>query len=316
MKSQKPLTINEYFNFDSKIYDNCKSIEDKFKIFAQYLLNQVEIKINDNTLTIEEIEIYYYNPKEHKDEYTHKNKDQLTNSMWYFHQYHNGTYKSGTYKGMDITFGTKQLNIYGGALIRSINNSTTNEFITGPCNTVNYILKMTDCKEVEDLVAKMSNLDIFNSKNPFYLTVNNKTNNENNTIFTGPRVGLSWKYPEYLVKEYRYLKQPSKIPKNRGSIISSLYNKGIKSPEIEKLTGISKASVSKSINEFTEGGKLKESEVKKLKHDKINIIFGYYCGLNKQNNSEIKMDNEVDENANKDEKPKKIIKSKKLTTEN
>lgn len=51
------------------------------------------MKIGGNVITTEEAEIYY-NSKDHKDDYTHKNKDQLTNEMWYFHQYHNGTYKN------------------------------------------------------------------------------------------------------------------------------------------------------------------------------------------------------------------------------
>jgi len=37
---------------------------------------------------------------------------------WYFHRYGSKGYKSGTYKGLDITFG--QDSMYGGILIRSI----------------------------------------------------------------------------------------------------------------------------------------------------------------------------------------------------
>lgn len=148
------------------------------------------------------------------------------------------------------------------------------EFITGPCNTVNYILKQFDCDEVAELVKKMKSLEIFNKKNPFYLKVSDEE--DDSRIFTGPRVGLSNKYPEFMVKEYRYLKQPSKIVKCRSSILSSLHNSGIKETDICKITKVSKATVQKAIKEFDDAEEFSEEEVKQLKPDKINQIFGYY----------------------------------------
>lgn len=268
------MSNKDYFKMESKIYKNCTSIEDKFKMFATYLLKQFKLKIGDAICSIEEVEIYY-NSADHKDEYTHKNKDQLTNSMWYFHQYQNGSYKNGTYRGMDITFGNGK-DIYGGALIRSISNTTDNEFVMGPCNTVNYILKKTGCAEIADLVKKMKNLEVLNEKNPYYLTIQ-PTQDANICIFTGPRVGLSLKYPEYLIKEYRYLKQPSKISKCRSTIISSLHNGGMKETDICKLTKLSTSSVKKAIKEFDDAEELEEDEVLALKPDKINKIYGYYA---------------------------------------
>lgn len=287
-KQSEELKQFEEFNIESNFYTKCKSIEDKFKLFATSLLSNFTIKVNNDLISIEEIE-FYYNSKDHKDHYTHKNKDQLTNSMWYFHQYHNGTYKSGTYKGLDMTFGNNK-DSYGGILIRSINNTTTNEFITGPCNVVNYILKKLNCESIEILVEKMKDKNIFNNKNPFYVEKNNQQNNieQNNKevkIFMGPRVGLSLKYPEYLIKEYRYLKQPNLIPKYRTTIISSLHNKGLTKDEIEQTTKLSKTSIKKAIEEFEEGCNLSETNLKNLKADKINKIFGYYCKNNQSNKS-------------------------------
>lgn len=267
------MSNKEYFKLESKIYKDCATIQDKFKLFATYLLKQFKMKIGENVCSLEEVEIYY-NSKDHKDDYTHKNKDQLTNAMWYFHQYPNGTYKSGTYKGLDITFGNGK-DIYGGVLIRSIENTTTNEFITGPCNVVTYILKKLECEEITDLVKKMKTLEVLNEKNPFYLTI--QPTQENTQIFTGPRVGLSLKYPTYLIKEYRYLKQPSKIPKCRTTIISSLHLGGMKKDDIVKLTNLTSSSVNKAIKEFDDAKDMDENDVKKLKPDKINKIFGYYA---------------------------------------
>jgi len=309
-KQSEELKQFEEFNIESNSYTKCKSVEEKFKLFATSLLLNFTIKINNDYISIEEIE-FYYNSKDHKDNYTHKNKDQLTNSMWYFHQYHNGTYKSGTYKGLDMTFGNNK-DSYGGILIRSIYNTTTNEFITGPCNVVNYILKKLNCESVELLVEKMKDKNIFNSKNPFYVEKNNIQQNEDSKkvkIFMGPRVGLSLKYPEYLIKEYRYLKQPNLIPKYRTTIISSLHNEGLTKDEIEQITKLSKNSIKKAIEEFEEGSNLSETNLKNLKVDKINKIFGYYCKNNKNNGASSNIvpnvvPNDVDE---------KIVKIKKST---
>ncbi|AYV79884.1 MAG: hypothetical protein Gaeavirus1_21 [Gaeavirus sp.] len=261
-----------YFQLDSPAYNKCTSIEDKFTTLATVLLTQFKLQINDITCTIEEVEIYYNSPN-HKDEYTHKNKDQLANSKWYFHQYPNGTYKSGTYKGLDITFGNG-LDTYGGVLIRSIQNVTTKEFITGPCNTVNYILMQTNSTDTTDLVSKMKDLHITNNDNPIYLIHDEQ--HEHATIFAGPRVGLSLKHPSFLLKEYRYLKQPSKIPKYRSTIISSLHNKKTSIKDIAILTKLSTTSIQKAITEFDNAKNLTQEDINKLKPDKINKIYGYY----------------------------------------
>lgn len=72
---------------------------------------------------------------------------------WYFHRF-GKTYKVGTYKGMDLTFG-KGDKAYGGILIRAISSVGAtdgkhlppNEFIEGPCNTVNKILEHNSDKD-------------------------------------------------------------------------------------------------------------------------------------------------------------------------
>lgn len=271
-----------YLNLESKLYKNCNSLEKKFKLLAEHLLNDFKLNLGDTVCSIEEIEIYYHSV-DHKDEYVHKNKDQLKNSSWYFHKYHNGTYKSGTYKGLDITFGNEK-DIYGGILIRSIMNNKTKEFITGPCNTVNYILKELKYNEVNDLVDDMESLNVFNKTNPFYLSIEFDVNNDDDSesdneenysyIFSGPRVGLSLKYPEYLLKEYRYLKQPSKIQKYRNTIISNLHKNGISEKDIIKLTKISANTIKKTIREFNDSKNLSKEDVAKLKVEKINQIYG------------------------------------------
>ncbi len=77
-----------------------------------------------------------------------------------------GNYKSGTYKGLDLTFGIPDRSI-GGILIRSLMpvsvekdgdvikviGGSKDTFIEGPCNCVNKILQETCGKDIKDLVA-------------------------------------------------------------------------------------------------------------------------------------------------------------------
>ena len=87
-----------------------------------------------------------------------------------------GNYKSGTYKGLDLTFGRPGTSV-GGILIRSlmpvtvetdggsvkVGGGSKDAFIEGPCNSVNRILKETCDKDIKDLVAMPEfKLDAFN----------------------------------------------------------------------------------------------------------------------------------------------------------
>jgi|SaaInlStandDraft_5_1057022.scaffolds.fasta_scaffold18447_2 3-methyladenine DNA glycosylase Mpg len=272
MSNQK--TNQDYFNMNSKLYKKCKSHEEKFMMFASHLLKQFKIKIGDTTCSIEEVEVYYHS-QDHKDKYTHRSSNQLKNATWYFHQFPNGSYKGGTFKGLDITFGNEK-DIHAGMLIRSIMNVDTNEFFMGPCNSVNYIIKQSGTDSIIDLVGSMQNLNVLNDKNAFHLELSDTVDNEQ--IFTGPRVGLSHKFPEYLIKGYRYMKTPKKIPKCRTSMVSALYVSGKNANEISSVMNLPLNSVKKSITEFDDAENLDEDEVKQMNpSSKMNAIYGYYA---------------------------------------
>lgn len=117
-----------------------------FNPLVESLLLESELVIKDitggnasfgsNTYKIREIEIYYYD-EDHEDPFVHCDPDQKSFGKWYFHK-RGGTYKGGTFKGLDFTIGSD--NVYGGALIRSIEND---ELIEGPCNCVDEILRVS-----------------------------------------------------------------------------------------------------------------------------------------------------------------------------
>ena len=163
-----------------------------FNNLANELLNGSLLQISDTCrLRLTEIEIYYYN-ESHQDEYVHKHLHQKRKGF-YMHQYKNGTYKSGTWKGLDITYGDDDT--YFGVLIRGvIDTKEGSKHIDGPCNSVNYIMKCLNCDNLEDLAQTIPRWKIVSSDDSMLQY----------PIYHSTRIGLSDKYPEFKIKPYRF----------------------------------------------------------------------------------------------------------------
>ena len=91
-------------------------MEKTFAEYAEKLLNNTILKVKDDSYRICEIEMYYCND-EHPDAYTHCDPLQLENGKFYAHRFKNKTFKSGTYKCMDIAYGDADTKTYFGILI-------------------------------------------------------------------------------------------------------------------------------------------------------------------------------------------------------
>lgn len=182
-----------------------------FEEIAKTILLQSILCVKDDEYDICEIE-FYYRGKEHDDTYTHGMPDQKTKGKFYFHKYKTGTYKSGTYKGCDITLAPDK-KTYFGALIRSICDRKTKEFIEGPCRVVNKILEHFDVTTVKDFIGdKDVPLDIYDKENELYISHDFKKPKKLPSIYAGSRIGLSDKYPDFQYKDYRFV--PSNYVKN------------------------------------------------------------------------------------------------------
>lgn len=248
----------------------------KFDDIANKLLNEVVLIINGLTFRLTEIEFYLHDDI-HKDIYTHRHKDQATSLKWYFHKMgHSESYKGGTYKCVDITFGYKdqtKKNVFGGILIRSIKQLDTNEEIIGPCNVVNHILKLNNCTAIEELVKLTDNGSCI-KKSVLYLKKNNTL--AVLPIQSGPRIGLNYKYPDFAVKNYRYLTNVKTNDKYRASIIINLHKEGKTNEEISKLTDVKVTQIKKYIDAYSEYVKTNTPEtkisVKELKPSNTTII--------------------------------------------
>jgi 3-methyladenine DNA glycosylase Mpg len=175
-------------------------------IFMKYVLI-----VENKEFRICEIEFYVKN-NNHDNKYTHSDSLQKTFGKWYFHRYPNGSYKSGTWKGIDLTLGNN--NTFFGVLIRSIYDSDVDEMIEGPCKVVNLILQLScDKNDVKEYMEnKKSPLSARSIKN-FYLK--RKQNLSIETIYKGPRIGLSDKYPEWKTINYRFIIKKNYIKKGK-----------------------------------------------------------------------------------------------------
>lgn len=209
---------------------------DWFRNIAKLLLNQTSLVVNKQPHRLVEIEFYYHD-RSHKDPFTHCHPEQLSHSQWYFHR-QGKTYRSGTYKGVDITFGNRES--FGGILIRSI-ETASGEIVEGPCLCVEYLLQQTGFSQVAELDDSIARREVWNNECPFLLQPQVK---EERAIFSSARVGLSLKraksepdMPQYLLLPYRYLNQPRQVRKGKVYLINALHLLGKTPEEIHQLTG-------------------------------------------------------------------------------
>ena len=129
--------------------------QDVFSKYANKLMNEYCLKVDDKKYNLIEIEFYFYDKENHPDPYIYCNEKQKECGKFYFHG-----------SGMDITFGNGKC--YGGILIRSIMNEE-GQYINGSL----ILLKKLFGDEIDKLKIELIEKDI---------------GNEN--IFCSTRVGL------------------------------------------------------------------------------------------------------------------------------
>lgn len=186
-----------------------------FYEIANQLLNESYLKINGTKYRLVEIEFYLRNAN-HKDMYVHADPEQLLKYKYYFHRFGNGTYKGGTFKGMDIVLGNENSDTYFGVLIRAILNTETDILIEGPCNVVNHILDAYEYKSILDLTGNKS-VRIRKNSNDFVLKSTTKFDLEE--LYCGPRIGLS-EGKKYWTSPYRYCILQNRIKKQKTKLIA------------------------------------------------------------------------------------------------
>ena len=165
-----------------------------FDKIADAYLNHTVVEVNKKYYRVGEIEFYLNDYQVHKDTFTHGQGIQKETAKWYFHKF-GSSYKSGTYKGLDVAIGKGDGVAAGGILLRSLMpltlspESSTQEmkfthgdtfldkvyFIEGPCNCVNRLLQDTKPADsatfdIKDLVERSDfSLDVFDPNSCMHL---------------------------------------------------------------------------------------------------------------------------------------------------
>lgn len=197
---------------------------------------------------------FYVNSPNHKDTFTHGDVMQTEFARWYHHRT-GGEYRGGTYKGLDLAFGSE--GTHAGMLIRGVESiDDPSKIYDGPCVCVDHLLSLSGFGDVP-LMVKGYDRDVSEKPgSPSYLTL---TDERAHTIYRGPRVGLSLKRGaseprvRYLSAPYRFLTEPSRIKKGRLNLVCGLHRQGVSADEIARLTGSKLTQVKNYIEQYDAG---------------------------------------------------------------
>ena len=226
-----------------------------FRGAADLLLNHTTLYIAGSPHRLAEIEFYWHGPG-HEDPFAHRDPIQVDSGIWYFHR-QGGTYKGGTYKGVDIAMGRRP-DTYVGILIRSIMDAASGVLIEGSCTCVDHVLSRTGKESVAALVGSFDGSIDPRESSPLFLAHEDPRGGAAQ-VFDSPRVGLTLKKgatPErraFLARAYRFTIEPRRTKKGRPHLVVRLHQEGYSNEAITRITGASAATVARCVRAFEVG---------------------------------------------------------------
>jgi hypothetical protein len=234
------------------------SAEDWFDRIATRLLYGSRVSVGKESYRFVEIEFYYCGDL-HPDPFTHRDPLQLECGRWYFHRTR-GTYRSGSFKGLDLTFGDGEA--FGGVLIRGIETSD-GTLIDGPSLCVDHLLASAGMKTVAAFDKAIEGRLAWDPENPLSLEARDAEKEEE--YVRSARVGLSLKKisvtdgaAKYIMRAYRYLSEPRRTSKGKIHMVLALHARGVDPEKIREITGCPKQSIQRYIDDFEAGRKEKD----------------------------------------------------------
>ena len=192
------------------------NIPSQFDKVADAILNDFVLVSAGIEWRLFEIEFYYHSEL-HPDPFVHRHPQQLSTGKWYFHK--TATYyKSGIFRGVDLTFGDEVEKTYGGILIRGlVNPANLKDYVYGPAKCVNYFFEKLNIsvKETDDIYATQKEC-------PELFLKEEKLKEE--LIIRCPRVGLKLRTGDdnekfYRFSDYRYLIYPQLPHRGKNALI-------------------------------------------------------------------------------------------------
>ncbi|MDI1478213.1 hypothetical protein [Polyangium sp. y55x31] len=248
---------------------------------AQLLLNHATLFVAGSSYRLAEIEFYWYGPG-HEDPFAHRDPIQVNSGVWYFHR-QGGTYKGGTYKGVDIAMGRRP-DTYVGILIRSLVDPASDTLIEGSCTCVDHVLSRTGKESVAALAGSFDGSIDPRKGSPLYLAHEDPQGGAAE-VFDSPRVGLTLKKgatPErraFLGRPYRFTIEPARTKKGRPHLVVRLHQKGLSIEEIVRITRVGAATAMRCVRAF-EAGKGRDPEEYRgdLSTEKLCELWGALSG--------------------------------------
>lgn len=229
---------------------------------AAALMNSWDLWIAGQPFRIVEVEAYVHSPH-HADPYAHGDEGQATCGNWYFHK-KGGTYKSGSFKGMDLACGDKESNVFAGLLLRAIIDSSE-KLIEGPCLVVDKILELNGKASIADFASGRSaaELSALSTEGLFLAPA---VESRSHAVRSAARVGLVLreedggpKTPkthmhgrpiEFCTRPYRFSTAPARLTKYRSGFVASAHLAGTNDDKL----GLSEQNFAKYVKS-TEDGK-------------------------------------------------------------
>jgi hypothetical protein len=205
-----------------------------FRAIAELLLDRTVLVVAGRPHRFTELEVYFDGPA-HPDPFTHGDPRQREMARWYFHRV-GGTYKGGTYKGVDIAFG--RADACAGVLVRGIAElGEPAQLVDGPCLVVDRLLALTGRASVADLADRID-LAIDAPDSPVRVEA---AAARGARVYASPRIGLTLKKGAtparvaYLSRAYRFLTEPARIKKGRALLVGALHREGYAIDDIARL---------------------------------------------------------------------------------
>eukprot|EP00746_Dinoflagellata_sp_MGD_P135046 gnl/MRDRNA2_/MRDRNA2_68956_c0_seq1.p1 gnl/MRDRNA2_/MRDRNA2_68956_c0~~gnl/MRDRNA2_/MRDRNA2_68956_c0_seq1.p1 ORF type:complete len:347 (-),score=56.88 gnl/MRDRNA2_/MRDRNA2_68956_c0_seq1:38-1078(-) len=195
---------------------------------AASLLNEWDLIIMGKRYQIVEMETYVNGPT-HSDPYVHGDVEQQKAGVWYFHK-KGGSYKAGTFKGLDLSAGSKSSGVTSGLLLRSVlkvSDEGDTLLVEGPCLVVDHILKMTGAKSIAEFVEDRAKNGILPAEETPDLVLQPALHRRAQVVWAAPRVGLILRNPEagsthlpgnpprFCTRPYRFSTVPHRLTKYR-----------------------------------------------------------------------------------------------------
>src|SRR5262245_31781785 len=230
------------------------SIEGWLTALGTRLLAATRLVVAGQPHRLVEVEAYYHSA-DHPDPFAHCDPIQLESGRWYFHKSH-GIYRSGSFKGLDVTFGDGRA--HGGVLFRGL-EAPDGTLIDGPSLLVDHLLALTEKLDVRTLDLIIGKRAAWEDDNLLRLE---DVDEESRLVIRTSRVGLSLKRQkptplniDYLGRPYRFLTEPRRTAKGKVHVVLALHREGRSPEEIKKLSGCPTGTVQRYIADYEEGKK-------------------------------------------------------------